>query len=374
MIKVAIISYDQKYVGDLKEKLNDVDVIPYSDTISFLKDHENVKPDLIIYDTSSGIFAEDDLRYLISKGIDESKLYAIVTSENPIDQSQFEGKIRFYDKFDQLGDLIIEINSLASTQTHKAGETEEEVNYELIIQNPDVQEELIELEEFDILKDITETQSIETTMDIQESSNISTDIFSELQEVSNENEFEHLVEKNIPEIETAITIENLDIELPQELEALEDQLVERKVEIVPDITEVSEQKEVKKFKVNDLISASEEGPEIKESGGESMVANFNIQVSEEEIKKLALQIARDFLEKDPAMEKIVDHLQIDFQEETRKEMENLKLELREKVRKEAESLLSEEIERLIKEELKDYVAEITARIVKEKMEQIFKTS
>ncbi|MFN3787909.1 MAG: hypothetical protein ACK4SW_05835, partial [Sulfurihydrogenibium azorense] len=107
-------------------------------------------------------------------------------------------------------------------------------------------------------------------------------------------------------------------------------------------------------------------------GGKDMIANFNIQISSEDIKKMALEIAREYLKNDPAMATIIDHLQIDFQDEARREMEEIKNQLKNKVREEAEKVLTAEIEEIIKKELKDYVAEITAKIVKEKLEQAFR--
>jgi predicted RNA binding protein with dsRBD fold (UPF0201 family) len=78
------------------------------------------------------------------------------------------------------------------------------------------------------------------------------------------------------------------------------------------------------------------------------------------------------LKNDNAMNTIIDHLQIDFQDEARRELEDIKNQLKLSLVKEAELIMKQEIERMIKEELKEYVAEITAKIVKEKLDSIFK--
>ncbi len=149
------------------------------------------------------------------------------------------------------------------------------------------------------------------------------------------------------------------------------------------ITEKKEKKEAvvenqnkftKKFSVEDVIVSKDE-KEVKsnEEGGKNMVANFNIQISSDDIRNVVLAVARDYLKNDPAMNTIIDHLQIDFQNETMRELEEIKNQLKEKVKEEAEKILREEITNLIKTELKEYVAEITAKIVKERLEQAFKS-
>ncbi|MEZ0323999.1 MAG: hypothetical protein ABWJ98_06805 [Hydrogenothermaceae bacterium] len=417
-MKVAIISFDVKYIEDLRKNLENIEVIQYGDTVSFLKDIENTKPELIIYDTTSGIFAEDDLKYLLTKSaIEDGKIFGLISPENPIDINQFSEKVKFFHKFNQLQDLISELNNMKPTEIKEPNQLkfEEKVeenspseslsDFEFLTKNPGIQEELIEYNDI-ATQDITisktpfeiefnEIPQQETTIDIPstlelefndlslQSEDLDLKIEEEKTRPTEIIEFEHIPEmENLPQIESInefSTVNNLEeSKLPQELHTLENLVtpaikpVEEKV--IEEIIETPSNKE-KGTTLQELISSKkEESPIEKLTGGEKMIANFNIQISDEEIKKLALQVTRDFLEKDPAMEKIIDHLQIDFQEETRKELENLKLELREKLRQEAEKLISEEIRKLLKEELKDYVTEITTKIIKEKIEQIFKVS
>jgi hypothetical protein len=56
-----------------------------------------------------------------------------------------------------------------------------------------------------------------------------------------------------------------------------------------------------------------------------MVTNFNITISSEDIKKLAMEMVKDMLKNDNAMNTIIDHLQIDFQDEARRELEGIKI-------------------------------------------------
>ncbi|MCX7760740.1 MAG: hypothetical protein N2Z81_06080 [Hydrogenothermaceae bacterium] len=427
-MKVAIISFDLKYVEDLKKKLENIEIVTYGDTVSFLKDIENTKPELIIYDTTSGIFAEDDLKYLLMKGvIEDGKIFGLISPENPIDIAQFFGKVKFFHKFDQINDLILELNMVKPTEVslpveelikeptnlnfeekiEEISHSEELSDLEFLTKNPDIQEELIEYNDI-ATQDITvaetpfeiefnEIPQQETAVNIPSSLELefndlslqSEDLGLKIEEEKAQSteivEFEQIPEmesltqmESINEIDISPSLEE-DLKLTQELEVLE-QLVTPTIKPVEESIEETKEspliEERNTTTLKDLMSSKKEELPLEKltTGGENMIANFNIQISDEEIKNLALHMARDFLEKDPAMEKIVDHLQIDFQEETRKELEDLKLELREKLRQEAEKLMSEEIERLIKEELKEYVAEITARIVKEKMDQIFKTS
>jgi predicted RNA binding protein with dsRBD fold (UPF0201 family) len=85
-----------------------------------------------------------------------------------------------------------------------------------------------------------------------------------------------------------------------------------------------------------------------------------------------MKMVKDMLKNDKAMNTIIDYLQIDFQDEARRELEEIKNRLKSSLAKEAEIVMKQEIERMIKEELKEYVAEITEKIVKEKLDAIFK--
>ncbi|MBX0311071.1 MAG: hypothetical protein JHC31_04615, partial [Sulfurihydrogenibium sp.] len=138
-----------------------------------------------------------------------------------------------------------------------------------------------------------------------------------------------------------------------------------------EVTKAEEKKEIVTKPSTEFIQEIEK--ENKITGGEEiMVTNFNITISSEDIKKLAMEMVKDMLKNDNAMNTIIDHLQIDFQDEARRELEDIRNQLKSSLAKEAEIMMRQEIERMIKTELKEYVAEITAKIVKEKLDTIFK--
>jgi hypothetical protein len=80
-MSVAIISYDK----NLLDSLPKIDGIKaYDGTLSLIKDYQD-NFETIIYDSSSGIFAEEDLKYLISKLANANIKYFVLTiPDNPI--------------------------------------------------------------------------------------------------------------------------------------------------------------------------------------------------------------------------------------------------------------------------------------------------
>ena len=148
----------------------------------------------------------------------------------------------------------------------------------------------------------------------------------------------------------------------------EEEIEEEKLEVVK---AKEEKKEIITKPLTEFIQEIEK--ENKIIGGEEiMVTNFNITISSEDIKTLAMEMVKDMLKNDNAMNTIIDHLQIDFQDEARRELEEIKNQLKASLAKEAELMMKQEIERMIKAELKEYVTEITTKIVKEKLDAIFK--
>jgi len=142
---------------------------------------------------------------------------------------------------------------------------------------------------------------------------------------------------------------------------------EEKLEVI----KAEEKKEIVAKPLTEFIQGAKK--ENKITGGEEiMVTNFNITISSEDIKKLAMEMVKDTLKNDNTVNTIIDHLQIDFQDEARRELEDIKNQLKSSLAKEAELMMKQEIERMIKAELKEYVTEITTKIVKEKLDAIFK--
>jgi hypothetical protein len=426
---IAIVSYDIKFLENLINllKMNNVEV--YGDSLSLIKDYPQKDFKVIIYDTSSGIFAEDDLKYLIGKLGEKNIRYLVLTvPENPINKKSFSDNVEFIPKpesFTILPEILknttVQTEEIQSQQveslteafaTEKENQAEnfENQKFEDLFNNTDYKglinlepniisanEEEIKLEtkeeSFDNFYDITfenESTSKEKTEDDPlfeiefgdielEPTNVS---FSEDKEENLLNIDSLVLEKelensNIEEtgIETKIE-ENITKSLSEELNKGIRKYMEgdRKEEIKEEKLEVTEAQEKKEIVTKPLIEFIQEADkENKTSGGEEvMVTNFNITISSEDIKKLAMEMVKDMLKNDKAMNMIIDHLQIDFQDEARKEFEDIKNQLKVTLAKEAELMMKQEIERMIKTELKEYVAEITAKIVKEKLDAIFK--
>lgn len=454
-MKVAVISFDIKYVEMLSQNMSGINIIPYGDTISFLKESETQKPDIVIYDTTSGIFAEDDLKYLLHKNIvEDKKIFGLTSPDNYIDTTSFEGRVIFFDKNKDLQNLMATILSLASDTKKQEAETDsfeqhgfdegepyteikefaekettdigfiefdnlteiseaqpvsvkepsfelesfhvedgigtfKEEDFENLPGDLMIESDLIEPSSYDVYQEPSDIEELPLHMEL---TSVETEPFSEAEipevpsETFEQSQNDYLLEDiTVSEDTKKVEEEPLSLEtIPVETQPVSEVEIQEITETVPQnqdtypltekITGLGESEKYRYIAPKYTESSDEtlSGKKIN-LGGEGMIANFNIQISEDEVKALALTVAREFLEKDPSMEKIVDHLQIDFQEEARKELDDIKNQLKEQLKAEAEVVMRQEIERLIKEELKDYVADITAKIVKEKLDQIFKS-
>jgi hypothetical protein len=429
-MSIAVVSYDIKFLENLinLSKINNIEV--YGDSLSLIKNYPQKDFKVIIYDTSSGIFAEDDLKYLIRKlGEKNIRYFVLTVPENPINKKSFSDNVEFIPKSESLT-ILPEILKNTAVQTEEiqsqqaesltktfATEKEKEVkNFEnqkfedlfnnidykgLIDLEPNVistNKEEIKLETkeesfdnfYDIAFESKQPTSKEKTEDKPlfeiefgnielESTNVS---FSEDKEENLLNIDNLAIEKelenfNIEEvgIETKIE-ENAKKSLFEEIDEVVQKYVERnkKEKVNGEKLEAEKAEEKREIVTKPLTEFIQEiDKESKTSGGEeAMVTNFNITISSEDIKKLAMEMVKDMLKNDKAMNMIIDHLQIDFQDEARRELEDIKNQLKTTLAKEAELMMKREIEKMIKTELKEYVAEITAKIVKEKLDTIFR--
>ena len=439
-MSIAVVSYDIKFVENLNSllKINNVEV--YGDSLSLIKEFPQKDFKVIIYDTSSGIFAEDDLKYLIGKlGGKYIKYFVLTVPENPINKKNFSDDIEFISKSESLTILpeilkntLIQTEEIQSQQvgnlaetfvSEKENETEnfENQKFEDLFNKTDLYN--IEKDSIDFEPNVISTNEEGIKLENKEEScdNFSTITIPYDTEFENKSTSEEKVEdKSLFEIEfgnielepnnisfneekeeNLLNLDNLIIEKELENFSIEEIGIETKIEenIAKSLSEElnegiqkymegDEEEEIEEEKLK-VVKAKEEKKEIitkpltefiqevekenKITGGEEiMVTNFNITISSEDIKTLAMEMVKDMLKNDNAMNTIIDHLQIDFQDEARRELEEIKNQLKSSLAKEAELMMKEEIERMIKEELKEYVAEITAKIVKEKLDAIFK--
>jgi hypothetical protein len=431
---IAVVSYDIKFLENLIDLLKTNNVEVYGDSLSLIKDYPQKNFKVIIYDTSSGIFAEDDLKYLIGKlGGKDIKYFVLTVPENPINKKKFSDDVEFVSKSESLEILpeilkktLIQMEEVQSKQVENLAETfahkkENEVeNFEnqkfedlfndtdykgLIDFEPNViltNEEEIKLENkeesFDNFYDIefenksTSEEKIEdkSLFEIEfgnkksEPTNISFDFDIDFENKSTSKEEVEDKEENLLNIDDLniddlvigkkiknFNIEEIDIETKAE-ENITKSLSEELNEGIQKRVEGDKKKEIVTKPLTEFIQEIRKENKIAEGGEEIMVTNFNITISSEDIKKLTMEMVKDMLKNDNAMSIIIDHLQIDFQDEARRELEEIKNQLKSSLVKEAELMMKREIEKMIKTELKEYVAEITAKIVKEKLDAIFK--
>jgi hypothetical protein len=431
-MSIAIVSYDIKFVENLISLLKTNNVEVYGDSLSLIKEYPQKDFKMIIYDTSSGIFAEDDLKYLIGKlGGKDIKYFVLTVPENPINKKNFSDDVEFISKSESLTILpdilkntLIQTEKIQSQQVKNLAETfaSEKENEIENFENQKLEDLFNNADLFDIGKGLIDLEPnvISTNEEIkleakEESFDNFYDIVFESEPASKEktedkplfeNEFENikLEPNNISfsedKEENLLNIDNLVLEKELENSNIEEIGIETKTEeniaksLSEDLnegvqkyveedkkeenkeekleaTKAEEKKEIVAKPLTEFIQGAEK--ENKITGGEEiMVTNFNITISSEDIKKLAMEMVKDMLKNDNAMNTIIDHLQIDFQDETRKELEGIKNQLKSSLAKEAELMMKQEIERMIKAELKEYVTEITTKIVKEKLDAIFK--
>lgn len=369
-MSIAIISYDVKFVEDFTKGLENVKYEVFGDSLAFIKNFNN-NYDAVVYDASSGVFAEDDLKYLINKMKNENlKYYVLISPVNPINTKSFDNNVEFFDKEHGLENVKEKIFEKVLNKTEEKKESLEEIfSFE---ENKSNEENIQNMETNKLeekFEDIFETFEIQETPSPLEKNEeeLKIDMDSLLTEFESVNYPEKIetVGSETEEISSSLISTNFLEDFDKGLEELE---------ISSEIVE-PENKFVERLSLREIMEENEklEEKELKEEGGKNMVANFNVQVSSDDIKNVVLDIARNYLKNDPAINTIIDHLQIDFQSETMRELEEIKKQLKEKVREEAEKILKEEITSLIKNELKEYVAEITAKIVKERLEQAFKS-
>jgi len=433
---IAVVSYDIKFLENLISLLKTENVEVYGDSLSLIKEHLQKNFKVIIYDTSSGIFAEDDLKYLIGKlGEKDIKYFVLTVPENPINKKNFSDNIEFISKTESLT-ILPEMLKNTMTQTEETQSQQVENLADAFVYEKENEPENFESQKFEDLFNSTDIYNIEKGLiDFEpnvvsiseegvksENKDESFDNFFDI-EFENKSASEKVEDKSLFEIEfgnieleptnisfnedkeeNLLNIDNLVIEKELENFNIEEIGIETNIEEniaessseelnegIQRYVEEDKKEEVKEEKEEKLeaVKTAEEKKEIvtkpltefiqeiekenKTIGGEEiMVTNFNITISSEDIKKLAMEMVKDMLKNDKAMNTIIDHLQIDFQDEARRELEDIKNQLKRSLAKDAEILMKREIEKMIKTELKEYVAEITAKIVKEKLDAIFK--
>ncbi len=109
------------------------------------------------------------------------------------------------------------------------------------------------------------------------------------------------------------------------------------------------------------------------STGKSIKLEINI--SEDEIKRLIVnetvnRMVKE-LKNDPSLKELIENVQKDFIDRTEKELEGLKEVVKVEVKTKLLKKIEEDLKEKIKESIKRDVMEITTKLVKQKLEQIF---
>ena len=327
-MNVALITYDENLKKELVEKLPNITIKTYIDSISMLKDIDNFNPSIIIYDASTGDFAQEDLKFLISRNKVKDKKFKVLYSDlNPINKDEFKEDIPFFNKDREIQNLINDISKeiggqVTSTQTY---ETQSSV------------------------KEMMDIPSLETPEDIES-----------FYATQSEDE-----ERNIPSFEEMLDSQMIQDRNPDvDEEPAIPEIPEEILKAQQETEEVSQKKETL------------EEPERKVSSIESHSSIINITISKEEIEKsivnLALEKLIEDLKNDPEIEEIKNTISRDFIERITEEVKELKEEIKKEFKENISKRLEEEINLILKQELKDYIAQITTKIVEDRLNQIFR--
>ncbi|RUM59161.1 MAG: hypothetical protein DSY59_04845 [Persephonella sp.] len=142
-----------------------------------------------------------------------------------------------------------------------------------------------------------------------------------------------------------------------------------------DLTQVEEPK-IKKFTVEETSETQiTEEPNIAKAVRKSGSIKLEISISEEEIKRLIVKetVNRmvEELKNDTILKELIENIQKDFIDRTEKELESLKEVVKVEAKTKLLKKIEDDLKDKIKESIKKDVMEITTKLVKYKLEQIF---
>ncbi len=142
-----------------------------------------------------------------------------------------------------------------------------------------------------------------------------------------------------------------------------------------DLTQVEEPK-IKKFTVEETNETQiTEEPNVAKAVRKSGSIKLEISISEEEIKRLIVKETVnkmvEELKNDTTLKELIENIQKDFIDRTEKELESLKEVVKVEVKTKLLKKIEDDLKEKVKESIKKDVMEITTRLVKYKLEQIF---
>ncbi len=334
-MNIAIISFDQDFINQIRRELPDESIRGYIDSLSMLKELSEFNPDIIIYDASSGDFAIDDLKFLLTREKVEKKKFRILLSrEQPVDIDSFPEveDIIYYTKETDIPKLLSDIKAETGSE-EKAKEVVDIGKPEF--SSPEDVETLLESSQF-------EEEIPEPSVDFAENFGEFSVSEEEAKEIKESLDF--LGQEKEPEVETSFeeTFGSFEEQKP------EPQPVQQQKPLTP------------------------EQPKVQTSSGG---IKLEIEISLDEIKKTIAREATDKLVekllKDPETEELINNIQRDFVERTEEELEKIKEEIKQELKNRLISSIEGELKDSLVNAVKEEVSQITAKMVKEKLEQLF---
>ncbi len=347
-MKTAIISFDPNIAEEFKNKLGEANVRVYIDSISMLKEVEEYNPIFIVYDASAGDFAFDDLKFLLSRDkVKDKKFKVLYSKDQPIEDSEILSQnIDIYEKNSELYKVISDILE-ESKKLHQ--EEELKLAQELATQQTYEQPETYE---FDMSQNLMEETTFQSPESVEE-------IYS--QNMSAEESFESIPDMTIEDLNSEeFKLDDKDFTFSQD-----ESFSEPKEEIEPVIKEpeTEEYKSIEKSSFNEEV--------------EPVGSKITLSISKEDIETAVVKLAADKLvenlKEDAEIKEIFENVKLDFVNRVNSELETLKEEIRQEVKNKLFKKVEEELYNKINTELKDYIAEQIALMIKEKINQAFKT-
>jgi hypothetical protein len=350
IMSIAVISFDQDFITQIKRELPEEKIRGYIDSLSMLKELSEFNPDIIIYDASSGEFAIDDLKFLLTREKVEKKKFRILLSrEQPVDIDSFPEveDIIYYTKETDIPKLVSDIKA------------------ELGV-SPKSKEEPV----------LGETPISADTME----SFLEPTVFEESVPEPHEDIMEHLGEFSLSEEEEKEIKESLELLGEHKPEAKKEEKQEEMLESFFSLPE--EEQKVKEEPASDeTVSFQETFSQPQETSFSQQppsspgTIRIEIDISVDDIKKTIAEKAVEQLVKDvlksPEMEELINNIQRDFVERTEDELEKIKEELKKELKDKLSSSLEKELRESLLETIKEDVAKLTSQIVKERLEQLF---
>ncbi len=349
-MNIAVISFDQDFINQVKRELPNEQIKGYIDSLSMLKELSEFNPDVIIYDASSGEFAIDDLKFLLTREKVEKKRFRILLSrEQPVDIDSFPEveDIIYYTKETDIPKLISDIRSDIGAGSKTVQESVMEDQHQ------------VSSEDFESFMEPT---TFEESLPEPES-----------------NVFENLGEFSLSEEEEKEIKESLELLEEHKPEASKDHTSDSFFfgneihELTPE-TEKTKSEEERPFEsYNQETSFLEKSHTDVVSSSENIKIELDISV--EDIKKVIAekavqQLVKDVL-KSPEMEELVNNIQRDFVERMEEELDKIKEEIKSELKEKISASLEEELKESLLNTIKEDVAKLTSQIVKERLEQLF---